>query len=149
MEFGEPHLEVREPRAASSATSPRITRLFARRLVVIRGDWHLFIEFARWRLTSTHGQTSSDLPERSWRVVLNDLSGQRLVSAKGPALGRLTLRFDLGAELEIGPDPDIDNDIWTLHHWRGDIVGCSPTGEFEVERPTSSSADSLFPPKQG
>jgi hypothetical protein len=41
MEFGAPHLEVREPRVAKPGRSPKVARLLARRTVGVLGDWHL------------------------------------------------------------------------------------------------------------
>lgn len=133
MEFGEPHIDIREPRTPNSAHSPRVRRMLARRLAVIRGDWHLFVQFANWTLTTAHGKAASDGSTKLWQPVLDDLSGQRLVGAESPARAQLALRFDLGATLDISPTDDIENDVWTLHQWGGDIIGCTHTGDLRRE----------------
>ena len=50
LEFGEPHLEVREPRDAEPDTSPKLRELFARRNVTIRGEWHLWVYCSSWSI---------------------------------------------------------------------------------------------------
>src|SRR5947209_15880038 len=47
MEFGEPHLVIREPRSRPEF-SPRLRRALARRLVTVRGEWHLWIYCCQW-----------------------------------------------------------------------------------------------------
>src|SRR5690348_4160578 len=47
MEFGEPRLEIREPRS-SPELSPRVRRHLARRLVTLRGEWRLSIHCCQW-----------------------------------------------------------------------------------------------------
>ena len=51
MEFGEPHLVIREPRSRPDS-SPRLQRLLARRLVTVRGEWHLWIYCCEWQVES-------------------------------------------------------------------------------------------------
>ena len=133
MEFGAPHLLVREPRAPRRNASPRLERTAARRSAIVKGDWHLFIEFAEWRMTSANGSIGSrDKKRASWQAVLDDISGQRLIVAESPTPGSLTLRFDLGGVAEIWPHPEIDNDVWTLHPWVGNIIGCRHDGTIET-----------------
>jgi hypothetical protein len=50
MEFGNPHLEIRQPKAASPQVSDQVRRALARRLVLPRGDWHLWIYCCHWRV---------------------------------------------------------------------------------------------------
>jgi len=43
LEFGLPHLEVREPIVARKGASPRVQKVLARRNVFVHGEWHLWI----------------------------------------------------------------------------------------------------------
>lgn len=136
MEFGSPHLLLREPGTRKAPATPRLQRMAARRMVTIKGDWHLFVEFAEWRASSVNGSISSKDKKRSgWKDVFDDISGQRLLSAESPVAGRLILTFDLGGKIEIWPHPEIDNDVWTLHPWEGSIIACRHDGTIEVGAP--------------
>jgi hypothetical protein len=50
MEFGWPHLLVREPISAVHSVSARVRRNLERRAVAIVGDWHFWVQpnFAHW-----------------------------------------------------------------------------------------------------
>jgi hypothetical protein len=44
MEFGAPHLVVREPITPSLDSSDRVKRILRRRRVDVTGDWHFWVE---------------------------------------------------------------------------------------------------------
>src|SRR5262245_27099799 len=50
FEFGEPHIEIREP-IDSTSKYKRVRRLLARRRAFVRGDWHLWIYCCDWKVT--------------------------------------------------------------------------------------------------
>ena len=50
MEFGLPHLEIREPSPPKPDWSLRTRRSQARRLVVVHGEWHLWIYCCEWKV---------------------------------------------------------------------------------------------------
>ena len=113
----------------------------ARRQVGLKGDWGLFIEFAEWQVTTAHSATNSEVESEDWwKPWLDDISGQRLVSVESVKPGWLTLHFDLGGIVEIWPTTDIDNDVWTLHIWDGDIIVCRHDGELDTEVHTAREA---------
>jgi hypothetical protein len=135
MEFGAPHLDVREPILAKRTSSPKVKRLLARRAVTVMGDWHLWIESCTWGLKTRNGATSSeDETSDFWRDWMDDITGQHLVSVEASAPGPLTLRFDMGAVLEVRPDADGELNSWSLHAWQGSVTVCDAAGGITVER---------------
>lgn len=134
MEFGEPHLRVREPIEPRESTEPRVVRRLKSRVVHIEGDWHLWIQHAGWKLTTAHGRLDSDDDiGKSADTALADLDGQKLVSAVASSNGkRWHLKFDLGGELEIWPAPyeaQESDELWGLYSWEGKIVICRQNGD--------------------
>jgi hypothetical protein len=134
LEFGGPHLEVREPKIAPAGSSPKVERLLARRSVHVLGDWHLWIESCSWSLRTRKGATSSaEETSNFWQDWMDDVSGQHLVSVESPLAGALTIRFDMGAVLDVSPDADGDLDSWSLYPWQGRVTSCNATGRLTVE----------------
>jgi len=136
MEFGAPHLTVREPIAASPDTSLRIKRNLQRRHVDVTGDWHFWVQYGDWRISTANGVLTSDHPWGSeFDECLRDLEGQRLVSVdRGIRERSCAFKFDLGGILEIWPSTEIPEDQWSLYSWDGDIVTCRNDGALEFEK---------------
>jgi hypothetical protein len=81
MEFGTPHLSVREPITASPDSSERVRRHLQRRRVFISGDWHFWVQYGEWKLVTADGVLGSNDPPGSLRdECLGGLEGQRLLS---------------------------------------------------------------------
>lgn len=139
MEFGAPHLSVREPIVPKSAVSPRGQRALRRRRVFVEGDGHLWIQHADWKLETAHGMlASADHVDTELDEALLDLDGQRLQSAVvESAANRWQLKFDLGATLDIWPAKYEAEVLWSLHAWNGHITVCRQDGscfDEEAER---------------
>jgi len=103
LEFGEPHLLIREPVQANSRF-PRIRRLMGRRHVYVAGSWFLWVWACNWSVR-TGGKLIGDssTPRRAARAA-RELDGQKLVGiilAKRGA--RTRFLFDLGSVLETTP----------------------------------------------
>lgn len=132
MEFGEPHLSMREPIVPKASVSPRKRRSLQRRRVFVVGDWHLWVQHADWKLKTANGTLSSNHDVGTKRdEMLHDLSGQRLLSIDViPATRKWTLVFDLGGVLDIWPATYEAEELWGLHGWNGDIVGCRQDGSY-------------------
>jgi hypothetical protein len=117
MQFGEPHLTVREPVRASEGSSEQVRKHLARRRVFIRGDWQFSIENAEWEITTRHATVNShafDVVEL--QDVLKELDGQRLLAVnEGSSAGSFVLTFDLGASLSLRPGADLNDDQWSVH----------------------------------
>jgi len=123
MEFGQPHLSVREPIEPRHSTAPRVRRDLRRRRVSLAGDWHLWIQHADWKIDAANASLrSDDEPDAGRDEVLRDLDGQKLLSAEVDPAGKWTLRFDLGATVEIWPARYDADELWSLHPWQGDAI---------------------------
>lgn len=136
MEFGKPHLVVREPIVPSQSGSDRVQRILRRRHVDVTGDWHLWIEYGGWGISTANGVLTSDDPAGSPSdECIRDLEGQRLVSVVAGRRGHsCAFGFDLGGKLEIWPSAEITEDQWSLYSWHGDIVAFSNDGDLVVEQ---------------
>lgn len=134
LEFGSPHLEIRQPINASPGASPKVRRLLARRRVWVVGDWHLWVMNARWEIRTTDGTANwEDADHARIDAALHELDGQILSSClAGPTPASCVLNFDLGAALHIWLDPSIDGDQWSLHGTT-EIVVCDAKGNIIVE----------------
>lgn len=107
LEFGAPHLIVREPGTAaigavgSTSDSHRVR---PRRRVYVHGDWHLWVQ-QKWTLRDGRrivGSSSDDYPRRVASAAWLDgqcLSGVRFNRTRKTAV----LQFDLGGRLTVGP----------------------------------------------
>jgi hypothetical protein len=135
LEVGEPHLSVREP-INSASSSARVRSMLRRRRVFVVGDWHFWVKYGEWELSTASGvlgsRTSPGSPNDE---RLGELDGQKLHSVgHGRLPGALVLTFDLGAKLEIWPSAEIPDDQWCLHGWDGNIAACQADGTLVFEK---------------
>jgi hypothetical protein len=136
MEFGTPHLSVREPIVARPESSRRVRRNLQRRHVDVTGDWHFWVQYGDWKISTVEGiLTSNHGPGSQLDECLRDLEGQRLVSVDPGARERsCAFSFDLGGILEIWSSTEIPDDQWSLYSWDGDIVTCQNDGTLAFEK---------------
>lgn len=134
MEFGRPHLAVREP-IVSSSSFEKVRRNLARRGVDVQGDWHFWVQYGDWRLRTSGGTLDSrNEPGATLDECLRDLNGQRLSSVeRGASPNSCTWTFDLGAILDVWPSAEIDDDQWSLHRWNGQIAAYGRDGRLTFE----------------
>src|SRR5688572_14035512 len=79
FKFGEPYLEIDEPREARPDASDWMGKLLARRRITVRGRWGLWVYLARWRLTYADPRVVKwTSPKRATAEALLDLDGQKL-----------------------------------------------------------------------
>jgi hypothetical protein len=98
MEFGSPHLIVREPITVSPNSLPQVSKRLAMRRVYVTGDFHFWMIEADWRLCVADDTVTSDDVDRA-RVdrCLDELDGQRLLSVtRADAPHACVLQFDQG-----------------------------------------------------
>jgi len=133
FEFGEPHLEISEPRNPPQA-SPRMKRLLARRRVILHGEWHLWIYCCMWQVSDgarVIGDCSSS--SRADRAA-SFLAGQKLISVSMPKRGvRTTFTFDMNGTLETAPY-DRSSEQWVLYEPDGRVLTVRAGGEYSHER---------------
>jgi hypothetical protein len=80
VQFGKPHLRIKEPSVPRYAKTAWIKRDFRRRRVFVKGDWQFWIQ-CEWKLSTQTGTLTSDhRPGTRWDECLQDLNGQILLS---------------------------------------------------------------------
>ena len=141
LEFGSPHLVIRDPMPTTAGGSARVRRLLARRSVRVRGRWHLWIYCCEWRVLAKGKVVGDWTTTRRIERAVRELNGQKL---KGVTVGRRGARthfaFDLGAELETKPY-DRTSEQWLLYEpdgrvlaWRADRKYSYGSGSRPTER---------------
>lgn len=150
MEFGEPHLVIREPRVAGPETSDRRRRDLARRHVYLRGAWHLWIYCSEWHVYT--GDTligDSDL-EGSTKERIDlaaaELDGQVLTRVTlDPHRGSSVFYFDLGSRLETRPyEPDTKQ--WYLYQPDGNVLTYRSDGYYNQSPGTIPPNQEIWKP---
>jgi hypothetical protein len=139
MELGMPHLSIREPIAPRHARSPRLRRDLERRQIHIVGDWHLWVRYGHWRLSTANGVLVSADPAGSPAgECLGDLDGQKLLSVEpGRVACSCVFAFDLGGLLEIWPSSPTPDDQWSLHGRDGSIAAYQNDGVLVIDKATA------------
>ena len=132
LEFGAPHLEVREPVVASSDSLPTVKRLLARRRVFVVGDWHFWVKYGHWEIrTANHLVRSEEAHVAQIEEAVQELDGQILLSvAPGAAPNSCVLKFDLGGSLYIWPSTDVGDDQWSIYPFNGNIISYQMNGSI-------------------
>ncbi len=134
MEFGEPQLEIREPK------SPKFRN---RRLVTIRGEWHLWIYCCGWNIAQDGERLAHyEAEDETIREAAAQLDGQcleRLWLEPGTVITHF--EFDLGAVLTTYPlDDDPDMEQWILYEPSGDVLTVRADNRF-CHRPGDTPPD--------
>jgi hypothetical protein len=135
MEFGEPHLEIREPRQASrDDASEQVCRLLARRLVTVHGQWHLWIYCCHWSVTAQGKVIGDSTTKEGVRHAAEELDSQKLVAASvDPLSGCSTFDFDLGARLSTWPYREAESSLyeqWMLYEPSGMVLSFRADGQY-------------------
>jgi hypothetical protein len=121
LEFGEPHLAIREP-FESTARSAKVRKLAARRLVSLRGDWHLWIYCCDWSVFEGQDLVGDCSTKQTMDRAAEFLNGQKLIRTGVIARGmRATFEFDLGGRLETRPY-DRTSEQWMLYEPGGNVL---------------------------
>jgi hypothetical protein len=130
VEFGDPHLIVREPYKTPSNTSEKMKRRAAQRQITLSGRWSFLVFPGTWLLQQDGLSIESDdvqTVERDAR--LSEFNGQYLETvAFDPAAIELRFTFDLGATMIIGHNPEIDDELLLFTPKGGRTLGLRPDG---------------------
>jgi len=116
MEFGLPHLVVKEPRTSTKAASKKVLEILARRSVFVHGEWHLWIYCCHWTISSKEVILASDQSaNKVMTSAIKFLDGQILKGVQIQASsGSSRFEFDLGGELNTFPGPDAFQKQWMI-----------------------------------
>ncbi|WP_211632399.1 hypothetical protein [Paraburkholderia nemoris] len=110
MEFGNPHRVVREPLPVRDGIPPEQIAQRRRRRIFFRGDWSLLIYACNWSLQAWELSASSDSTPSEMAIPFEAVDGQYLTTVHYDALTKTTtLMFDLGAQLRLWPNEDLDD----------------------------------------
>ena len=104
FEFGEPKLELGEPRQSQERGLGRSAH--------VHGEWHLWIYCCQWRALQDGLELArSEIAHEAIERAAATFNGQKLIRvAVAPAEGRSTFTFDLGGVLETWPYGDDPTD---------------------------------------
>lgn len=123
LEFGAPHLAIREPIVASSRSSEQVRAALLRRTVIPRGDWHLWIWCCHWRVLSDLTEIAcSEAPNEQIAVAVNELDGRLLTNVEvDPSRGTSVFILE-GVSIATRPYCDGDDEEqWMLYLKSGDV----------------------------
>ncbi len=134
LDFGAPHLSIREP-ASIAGDSPRVSAALQRRLVVPTGKWHLFIEYGLWSVEAG-GFRCSRTDDPCDTKALGQLEGQKLTSVRYvPEAGEWVFDFDLSGKLSIGcpkSSPEGESQ-WILFFEDGTCLAFDDAAHISIE----------------
>ncbi len=137
FEFGQPHLEIREPKQPR-AKSARVRRLFARRRVSVYGEWRLWLYICNWALfQGERCRATANSTRRQTLAATNDIDGQAITDVQvTPDLRHATFSFDLGGRLEVSTWHDNSEDVqWLLYEPSGRTLEVRADGHYLYARP--------------
>jgi hypothetical protein len=142
MEFGRPHLEVREPIAARKGVSAKVREHLARRQVDARGEWHLWIMYCDWEVRCRGKLVGDGSTRLNTRRAADFLNGQKLIRFSiFPRKVDSIFVFDLGATLETLPY-DENSEQWLLFEPSDKVLSVRADGRYKY-------GPSDLPPDQG
>jgi hypothetical protein len=132
LEFGQPALQIREPRLASPDASEQVRELLGRRQVTVTGSWHLMIYCCNWSIALSGKEVAhSESPADDITFAAQRLDGQKILSvAPGTTPGSWVFAFDLGGELKTWPYGESPSDEQWLLYERdsGDVLSVRADG---------------------
>ncbi len=147
MDFGAPHLRIREPSPRAHEHEGNVRAALERRIAVPTGRWHLFVEAGEWGVRAKtevcdriDAESADTTRQRQVTRCLSSLDRQILretawIASEG--LWRFT--FDLGGVLSIadGVEPGATEADWTLFAEDGTILSWCRDHSFAFDRATS------------
>ncbi len=125
FEFGQPHLEIREPKP------PKL----ANRRVTVHGDWHLWIYCCSWDLhlndkIAAHSESSRSRIKRA----LEQLEGQKIVKVEIDDMTSDTVfHFDLGGLLKTRMYDNGLHELWMLYGPKGNVLSVRNDGKYSYQ----------------
>jgi len=142
FEFGEPHLQIQEPRQASKQATEKLRKRWARRHIFVHGDWHLWIYICDWRIFLHEEEIANNTATRKTiRKALLELDGQVLTSVTIKKSYISVFEFDLGCKLEVIPNHDDykkTDELWLLYEPSGYVFTLRADGKYR-HRPGDGS----------
>jgi hypothetical protein len=114
LNFGEPHLEIREPIVAGKGASARVRGDLARRAVRVHGEWQLWLTHCNWEILAAGKRVGDGSTKMKVQRAADFLNGQKLLRFSiSTTKGETVFDFDLGATLKTRPY-DRKSEQWLL-----------------------------------
>jgi hypothetical protein len=136
MNFGRPHLKIDEPKKVRANRSPIVRELFSRRRVNVRGQWWLWIQAWRWKLSAFSESATPYSSRQRIENAMACLDGQKLTGfevAERTGITRFT--FDLGGVLECTNHETQElGEMWLLYRPNGTVLTVYNDGTFSESR---------------
>lgn len=152
MEYGEPLVEVREPRLMPLFIEGAPAKAI-QRYVFVGGEWHLWVYCCEWSLLLENVQLAhNESDDVTMHRALHMLNGQILKGVDiEPADGRTRFTFDLGCSLLTYPAPsglygDKPVEQWTLHARSGPFLAIREDGKYWIGDRHQKPADKSWLP---
>jgi len=134
LEFGEPHLHIREPMPSSTVPALR-----DRRLVRPKGAWSLLVEYCDYEIEAGGRRiTEADTDPGAIAACFRLLEGQKLAAVRpGTQPYSVELLFDLGGHMAMRPTGDphfgAGDSQWMLTLPDGRSVGYTNGGALDAD----------------
>lgn len=152
MEYGEPLVEVRQPRLMPLFIEGAPAKAI-QRYVFVGGEWHLWVYCCEWSLLLENVQLAhNESDDVTMHRALHMLNGQILKGVDiEPADGRTRFTFDLGCSLLTYPAPsglygDKPVEQWTLHARSGPFLAIREDGKYWIGDRHQKPADKSWLP---
>ena len=143
IQFGSPHLIVREP-YVSTSPSDKLQKLASRRRVKPVGEWHLFVFCCHWSVTIAGELLADDeRTDEEIEAAAHALDGQKLTAVTLDPAARATIfSFDLGAILKTWPYEYHEDEQWSLYLPSGDVLTYRADGMYSLQ-PGDQNTDQM------
>ena len=130
--------------------SPAVAYSQARRLVTLRGEWHLWIHSCAWEVfTGDRRIVHSNLRGSSKRPIqraADEMNGQRRLRVTvEPRSARTVFGFDLGSRLEPRAY-DVEVDQWLPYKPSGYVLALRGDGQFSQQTGETLPAEQVYQP---
>jgi hypothetical protein len=134
LEFGKPHLEVREPIVAGKGATRKVRMVLARRNVFVHGEWHLRVADCAWEVLSNGRHVGNGSTKPSMRRAATFLDGQKLIRFSFISQGvGCIFEFDLGASLRTLPY-DRKGEQWVLFTPKQKVLTLRADRRYQLQR---------------
>ena len=132
MNFGQPSLNIREPKEVKS-NRKKVSDSFKYRHVTLHGEWFFWVLSGYWKLSlKDFDEVTSATSYKRKNMALSRLDGQKLTQVNvNPETSATQLDFDLGAKLYIRRTGiKSDGDIWSLYKPNGYVLSVRADGKY-------------------
>lgn len=153
LEFGKPHLWIREPRIPCPDASPIAAKVARQRKIYPAGEWHLMLHMCAWRiiLDSKELAHSESTREQIASVAHGDVMGRILEKILIELdNSKTTFTFENGLSIEASKPSaytkaDADrHEQWSVAEESGDILAFRGDGSFSFLKGDSEPSDVVW-----